>query len=211
MEDLSFETTTISLDHEPPARSNRRSDQRHLTLLRVGALTIADRRELCLIKNISSGGMSIRAYCALAVGMPVVIELKSGMSVPGTVAWTDDDTAGVEFDQPVDVVDVLSSADAGPKPRMPRIEIDCYATVRDGASLHRLRVCDVSQGGVKLAGELSADCAMDLAVTLPGLPPQAASLRWRSEGHVGLTFNRLLALPELVAWLRSIREQSRAA
>jgi hypothetical protein len=155
--------------------------------------------------------MSIRAYCALAVGMPVVIELKSGMSVPGTVAWTDDDTAGVEFDRPVDVLDVLSSADAGPKPRMPRIEIDCYATVRDGASLHRLRVCDVSQGGVKLAGELSADCAMDLAVTLPGLPPQAASLRWRTEGHVGLTFNRLLALPELVAWLRSIREQSRAA
>ena len=211
MEDLSFETTTISLDHGPPVQPNRRSDQRHLTLFRVGALTIDGRRELCLIKNISSGGMSIRPYCALATGTPVVIELKSGMSVPGTVAWIDDGTAGVEFDEPVDVIDVLSAADDGPRPRMPRIEIDCYATVRDGASIHRFRVCDISQGGVKLVGALSADSAADLAVTLPGLAPQAASLRWSSDGHVGLTFNRLLALPELVDWLRAIREQSRAA
>lgn len=211
MDDLPFETTTISLDRAPPARPDRRGDERHLTLFRVGALTIEGRRELCLIKNISSGGMSIRPYCALATGTAVVIELKTGMSVPGTVAWTEDGTAGVEFHQPVDVIDVLSAADDGPRPRMPRIEIDCYATVRDGASVHRLRVCDISQGGVKLAGALSADSACDLTLTLPGLAPLAASLRWSSDGHVGVTFNRLLALPELVAWLRSIRDEARAA
>ena len=94
---------------------------------------------------------------------------------------------------------------------MPRVQIDCYATVRDGAVIHRLRVCDVSQGGVKLQGEAVLDPSSDLAVTLPGLPTQPAALRWTGGGYIGLTFNTLLALPELVEWLRSIRDESKAA
>lgn len=211
MEELPLETTAISLDSEPPAPGDRRDDQRHLTLLRVGAMTVEGRRELCLIKNISSGGMLIRPYCALAEGTALVIELKSGMAVPGTVAWTEDGNAGVEFAQPVDVLDLLAPADSAPRPRMPRVQIDCYATVRDGATVHRLRVCDVSQGGLKLAGDVRLDRSADLAVTLPGFPTQAATVRWSGNGFIGVTFNRLLALPELVEWLRSIRGESRAA
>jgi hypothetical protein len=50
-----------------------------------------------------------------------------------------------------------------------------------------------------------------LSVSLPGLPPQPASLRWRADGHIGISFNRLIPLAELVAWLRGVREQLRAA
>lgn len=211
MEDLSLETTSISLGDEPPSRSDRRDGKRHLTLLRVGAMTIGGRRELCLIKNISSGGMQIRPYCALTEGAPLIIELKTGMAVPGKVSWVDDSSAGIEFDEPVDVLDVLAPSDSGPRPRMPRVQIDCYATVRDGADVYRLRVCDVSQGGVKLQGKAPLDPSSDLAVTLPGLPAQAAALRWTSEEHIGLTFNKLMALPVLVEWLRSVRDESKAA
>lgn len=205
MQNLPLETTSISLDDAAPAKPERRDGKRHLTLLRVGAITIEGRRELCLIKNISSGGMSIRPYCALATGTRVVIELKTGMSVPGLVAWADGATAGIEFDRPVDVLDILAATHDRPKPRMPRIEIDCLAMVRDGAAVHRLRVCDISQGGVKLAGEPSIDSASDLSVTLPGMATLPAALRWSGQGHVGLTFNRLLALSELIAWLRAMR------
>jgi hypothetical protein len=211
MEDLSLETTSISLDDEPPSPSDRRDDKRHLTLFRVGAMTIDGRRELCLIKNISAGGMQIRPYCALSQGAHLIIELKTGMAVPGRVSWIEGASAGIEFDEPVDVLDVLAPADSGPRPRMPRVQIDCYATVRDGADVHRLRVCDISQGGVKLQGDVTPDPSSDLAVTLPGLPAQAAALRWTGEGYIGLTFNKLLALPELVEWLRAIRDESKAA
>ncbi|WP_206367510.1 PilZ domain-containing protein [Sphingomonas sp. HDW15A] len=211
MEDLSLETTSISLDDEAPSPSDRRDGKRHLTLFRVGAMTIEGRRELCLIKNISAGGMQIRPYCTLCEGAPLIIELKTGMAVPGKVSWIEGSSAGIEFDRPVDVLDVLAPSDSGPRPRMPRVQIDCYATVRDGANIHRLRVCDVSQGGVKLQGNVSLDPSSDLAVTLPGLPAQAAALRWSSEGYIGLTFNKLLALPDLVEWLRAIRDESKAA
>ena len=206
MHNLPLETTAISLDEAPPPQAaERRDGKRHLTLFRVGAISVEGRRELCLIKNISAGGMSIRPYCPVPVGTRVVIELKTGMSVPGTVAWSDNGSAGVEFDAPVDVIDVLAPTGDGAKPRMPRIQIDCFAALRDGARVHRLRVCDISQGGVKLDGEVALDNPNDLTVTLPGLAPQRAALRWSGGGNTGLTFNRLLALPELVDWLRAMR------
>lgn len=205
------DTTAYSLSSKAPLPSDRREGERHLTLFRVGAMTVNGRRELCLIKNISEGGMLIRPYCDLVEGTTLTIELKSGYSVAGTVAWLREDSVGVEFASPVDVVEILSNTQQGPRPRMPRIEVDCFATVRDGSQVHRMRVHDVSQGGVKLESALILDAGADLVVSLPGLDAQSAAVRWSEHGYLGVTFNRLLPLTELVDWLRATREQLRAA
>jgi len=205
------ETTLYSLSEAAPQPRERRDGERHLTLFRVGSITIGDRRELCLIKNISAGGMMIRAYCPIAQGTPLSVELKSGQPVTGKVSWVRDQNIGVAFDAPVDVIEILSASADGPRPRMPRVEVDCIATVRDGANVHRLRACDISQGGLKLAGEPPLEHGCDLSVTLPGLEPQPAALRWRQDGHLGIGFNRLIPLAELVDWLQGARDQLRAA
>lgn len=77
----SVDTTAYSLSSQAPAPSNRRQDERHLTLFRVGAMTVDGRRELCLIKNISEGGMKIRPFCELTEGTALTIELKTGFVV----------------------------------------------------------------------------------------------------------------------------------
>lgn len=205
------ETTAYSLSRKAPAPSDRRDGTRHLTLFRVGAMTVGGRRELCLIKNISEGGMMIRPYCDLTEGTELTIELKTGFLVICKVAWLREGSVGVEFEQPVDIVEILSSSSDGPRPRMPRIEVDCLATVRDGGEVHRMRVHDVSQGGVKLESSRIIGHGADLVVTLPGLDPQAAAVRWNEDGYLGVTFNRLLPLAELVDWLRATRDQLRAA
>jgi hypothetical protein len=174
-------------------------------------MTLDGRRELCLIKNISEGGMMIRPYCDLAEGTALTIELKTGFSVNCTVTWLREGSVGVEFASPVDLVEILSSADQGPRPRMPRIEVDCLAVVRDGGVTHRMRVHDVSQGGVKLESKVSLADGAALVVSLPGLDAQPGAVRWNEGGYVGVTFNRLLPLTDLVTWLRATREQLRAA
>jgi hypothetical protein len=204
------ETTLYSLSDAPPAPGDRRDGERHLTLYRVGSITIGDRRELCLIKNISAGGMMIRAYCPIAEETALSIELKCGQTVSGHVSWTRDDNVGVTFDAPIDVIDILSASADGPRPRMPRIAVDAFATVRDGANVYRLAVCDISQGGIKLAGDVILEPCCDLAISLPGLATMAAALRWQADGQLGVSFNRLIPLPELVSWLQSAREQLRA-
>jgi hypothetical protein len=205
------DTTAYSLSRKAPAPSDRREGTRHLTLFRVGAMTIDGRRELCLIKNISEGGMMIRPYCEMNEGTALTIELKTGYLVTCKVSWLREGAVGVEFDSPVDIVEILSSSTEGPRPRMPRIEVDCFATVRDGGEIHRMRVHDVSQGGVKLESSRIIGKGADLVVSLPGLDPQPAAVRWSEEGYLGVTFNRLLPLADLVGWLRATRDQLRAA
>lgn len=205
MEEQPVETTLYSLSEATPAPDDRREGERHLTLFRVGSITVDDRRELCLIKNISAGGMMIRAYCTIPLGQKLAVELKSGQPISGTVSWVREHNLGVTFDRSIDVIEILSASMDGPRPRMPRIEVQSHATIRDGAATYRMRVCDVSQGGVKLETETILPRSTDVLVSLPGLPKQLGVVRWVEDGYCGITFNGLISLPLLVNWLQEQR------
>jgi hypothetical protein len=211
VEEQPVETTLYSLSENPPLPSERREGERHLTLFRVGSVTIGDRRELCLIKNISAGGMLIRAYSVLEPGARIAVELKRGEQIPGTISWVKDSSAGIAFDRQVDVVGLLAASDDGPRPRMPRVEVCCIASVRHGSQVYGMRAHDISQGGLKVESGRELAIGSDVVVTLPGLAPQQGVVRWKEKGCYGITFNRLLALSELVGWLHEQRELLRAA
>ena len=211
MESVPAETTLYSLADAPPAPSDRRDAERHMTLYRVGSLSIGDRRELCLIKNISAGGMMVRSYCPIPEGTAIAVELKCGQPITGIASWYREPNVGIAFDQPIDVIEILSTSMQGPRPRMPRIEVSCFATLREGASTYRMRACDISQGGLKLIGETVIPVASEIVVSLPGLEPQRGVVRWNEGGQIGITFNRLLPLSDLVGWLQAQRDGIRAA
>ena len=203
MEELPIQTTVYSISADPPSESNRRTDERHLTLFRVGAMLVGDRRELCLVKNISGGGALIRAYSALEPGTRVDVELKERQPVPGMVTWVKGSDAGITFDSPVDVVDLLKATSDGPRPRMPRVEVSCVGFVREGAILHRSLINNISQGGVSVEAANPLTVGGDVTVSLPGLPPQGAVVRWKDGQRYGITFNTVLALAALVEWLNA--------
>lgn len=210
MEEQPVETTLYSLSEAVPTPGDRREGERHLTIYRVGSITISDRRELCLIKNISAGGMMIRAYSTVALGQKLSVELKTGQPIHGAVSWVRDHNLGVSFDRSIDVIEILSASMEGPRPRMPRIEVKCHVTVREASSSYRMRACDVSQGGVKLETETILPRTASVVVSLPGLPPQPGVVRWVEDGFVGITFNSLISLPLLVNWLQEQRGEMRA-
>ena len=108
MQEQPVETTLYSLAPVAPSRPERRSSERFLSLLRVGAMLVDGRRGLCLIRNISAGGMMIRAYSPISVGTPLEIELKQGDPVSGVVQWVEDGLTGVTFDAPIDVLSLLA-------------------------------------------------------------------------------------------------------
>lgn len=211
MEEEPVETTLYSLSDNPPAPVDRRDDERHLTLFRVGSIVVGDRRELCLIKNISAGGMMIRAYCALEPNSRVSVELKRGEQIQGKVNWLREGSAGIEFDERVDVVELLATSMDGPRPRMPRVEVRCIASVRHGSQVYGMRAHDISQGGLKVESTRDLAIGTDVLVTLPGLRSQQGVIRWKDGRCYGITFQHLLALTELVEWLQQQRELLRAA
>lgn len=209
MEEQAVETTTYSLATSCPTQPDRRGDDRFLSLLRVGAIMVGEKRELCLIRNISAGGMMVRAYSAIPVGTEITVELKQGDPVRGVVKWVDGNLTGVAFDAPIDVVLLLAPPGDGPRPRLPRIEVDCTAWVREDGDVIRTRVVNVSQGGICVEARSPLTVGADVVVTLPGLTPAAGVVKWSGDGGYGISFNRALILSQLVEWLQEQQKEQR--
>jgi hypothetical protein len=186
------------------ARHDRRRDVRHLTIYRVGTIVIGDRRELCLVRNISAGGLMAIVYTPFAAGDRVSVELKTNHQIAGTVNWTRDSTIGVAFDEKIDVADLLSNAAMhgnGWRPRMPRVPVDRLATLRAGARTYWVSTRDISQGGVKVEADQALEIGGETIVTLENFRPIPGVVRWRKDNVVGISFNQVIPFHELGRWL----------
>jgi hypothetical protein len=201
------EETIFSLSKRPPqpVPSERRGSARHLTILRVGALIGATGRELCLIRNISAGGLMAHVYSHHSPGETVSVEFKTNQQVAGKVIWADESNIGIQFDSPIDVAEMLSAQavlDNGWRPRLPRIEVDRLATLRCGARLYGINTRDISQGGVKVETDEPLEVGREIVLTLDGFRALHGVVRWCTGGMAGIAFNQLIPFAELMAWLR---------
>jgi hypothetical protein len=204
--------TTFSFSEEAPARPDRRGDPRHLTILRVGALIGAHGRELCLIRNISAGGLMAHVYSPHKEGDPVAVELRNNIQIAGHILWVDDSNVGVSFNAPIDVEEMLAdqaALDNGWKPRPPRVEVDRLATLRVGARVYGVNTRDISQGGVKIETDQPIEAGTAVVLDLDHFRPVHGVVRWCAAGFAGIAFNQVIPFQELIAWLKPVRPESR--
>lgn len=193
------------LMEQTPA-DDRRAGKRHIAVFRVGKLVSSFGQEFCLVRNISAGGLMANIYSTHSVGEAVAFELKAGAVVNGRIVWSRENRIGVAFDEPIDVDAVLASpqGESEVQARLPRIELHRPARLRKGARYHRVEVCDISQGGVKVAIEDELNVGDAVVLSLEGLPPQAGTVRWVGDGRAGISFNTAIPFGQIAAWTTSL-------
>jgi hypothetical protein len=200
-----IEETSFSFSEQIPAPPERRRQERHIRILRVGVLFFDGRRELCLIRNISSGGLMAHVYSAVTPDEPVTVELKTNQQVRGRIAWASGSDAGIAFDAPVDIVELLANPPVlnnGWRPRSPRVEVERAATLRCGARTRWVKTRDISQSGIKLEVDQPLEIGSDVVLTLEHLGAIAGVVRWQDEAVCGIEFNQLIPFGELIEWLQ---------
>ncbi|UIJ44981.1 PilZ domain-containing protein [Sphingomonas cannabina] len=193
----------IAVDGHGASAPERRGDRRHVTVLRVAKVVRTHGDELCVIRNISSGGVMAHFYSPARVGEEVVIEFKSGRKLSGIVRWTRGEVAGVEFDEKLEIVRFLAGEDdvAGQfEPRAPRLGVGLPAMMRSGVRVYPVQVCDISQGGLKFRALPTTEQGQKLVFRVAGLPPLTGIVRWRDEEHAGVAFEMPLPLETLAKW-----------
>jgi len=201
--DAAFESTMVSLSTAVPRPVERRSDERVSGMLRDGKLIdAAGGQQLVKIKNLSAGGLAAIAGHVPEVGAAVQVEL-SLQKIPASVVWPRDDLVGVKFDQDVDLGELLAGRKPrhGFRPRPPRLDIACKASVRVGKLYYSVDVHDISLGGMKVEPIEEYCVGKKVIIVVESLRPIKGEVRWYSERRAGIVFDKPLDFDELAEWV----------
>ncbi|CAN5514983.1 hypothetical protein BH09PSE4_BH09PSE4_01560 [soil metagenome] len=187
-------------------QSDRRQGGRYISILRVAKLRQAGGDELCVVRNISEGGLMVHTYSEVRVGMKAAVEFKDGHVLSGCVRWVRDALAGIQFEEPIDVTRLLAATDEdGRKPRGPRLGVEIPALMRLGTVYKSVVLCDISQGGAKVPTVMPIALGTKLVLSIRGLPPIAGSIRWQSEERTGIAFDVPIPFETLASGGQRIR------
>src|SRR5205085_9930205 len=137
---------------------------------------------------------------APAVGDQVNIELSS-QRIPASVVWIRESLAGLKFDQNVDLGELLAGRKPrhGFRPRPPRLQIPCKASVRVGKTYYTVDVHDISHGGIKVEPIAEYCVGNKLQVVVESLRPLKGAVRWYSHRPAGIAVEAPPDLDELSA------------
>lgn len=186
----------------PEARIDTRDDERQ-SVYRPVVIQSSHGAGLCLARSISPKGLKAKTCMDVNVDDRVSVYFSTDLVVPGWVAWSDGEMIGIEFEQPIDVHEVLSLFTQRPARgranRLPHLPIHCAAALTLNGRSAIIEVRDISQRGVQIAASfLQPGDQVELHVD--GLERRQAVVQWIHTGIAGLSFVTPLAFDELAHW-----------
>lgn len=188
-----------------PPEADRRTGARYVTVMKVGRAIIGERDQLCLIRNFSTGGLKIDVPRELETNTPITIELRSDRVMHGTVRWAREHDAGIQIEGEVPAEHLLDnkppSALLRIRPRAPRFQR--WAPVQimyEGEEVYGTLV-DISLQGACIETHPVGRKDDRVVLTIAGLPPRSAFIRWADHGRMGFHFERPWPFIDLANWL----------
>ena len=201
--EIEFGSTMVSLSTAVPRPVELAGDQRGSGMLRVAKLSDgAGMQQLIKVKSLSAGGLMAIVSSVPEVGHQVDVELSS-QKIPASVVWTRDDVVGLKFDQNLDLGELLAGRKPrhGFRPRPPRLEIACKASVRVGKLYYSVDVHDISLEGMKVEPIEEYCVGKKVIVVVESLRPIKGEVRWYKDRRAGIIFDKPLNFDELSEWV----------
>ena len=200
--DSAFESTTFTLSTAVPRPPERRTDERLTPMLRIAKLSSAFGEQLIRVRNVSAGGLMADIGEAPEIGSPVWVEMSS-QKIPASIVWIREGTVGVKFEQNLDIGELLAGRKArhGFRPRPPRLDVECKASVRLGKTYYTVDVQDISLGGIKVAPIQEYCVGKKVVVMVESFRPIKGEVRWFSDRVAGIVFTQPLGFEELAEWV----------
>ncbi len=204
---ITAEGAVPATDAPSPPAEERRGSERYVTVLKVGRAVVDGHDQLCLVRNMSRDGAKLDLYHEVHENQKITIELRSDKVVTGTVRWVGDHAAGIEFDEPVDVGDMLQGRPTRSVlrklPRAPRFPASALVEVQHDNGTITGDMVNISLHGLCLRTEEKARVEDRVVARVEGLPARSSTVRWIRDGMIGLHFEMPMAFSDLARWLET--------
>jgi len=171
---------------------------RFTLLIRAAKLTSADAEFLCVVRDASETGVSVRLFHPLPPDVELTLEMPNGDRHLLERVWEDDDKAGFRFRQPVELARIIEARSPFPKrPLRVRLDLPCQLVL--GERRVRATIANLSQQGALVHTQEHLSLIQRIRIEAEGLPEIAARVRWRRNEHYGLSFEDTFQFAELAA------------
>ena len=188
------------------ASADQRAAPRFTLLIRAAKLVTREGEFLCVIRDASESGISMRIFHPLPRCDGMILELQNGDRYGVELVWQEEDRAGFRFNIEADINRIIESPSRFAK-RPVRLNIGAAAEIEAMGRAEHAVFQDISQQGAKLA--CSRSFAIDERVKLraDGMPEIFAKIRWRREGTCGLVFEETFQYGELARIARRLQRR----
>lgn len=192
--------STTELHHEPLATgAELRAAPRFTLLIRAAKLVSAQGEFVCVIRDVSETGVSVRLFHALPGCNQFALHMPAGTAYEITNVWERGNEAGFCFDQSLDVQQMISESGEYPK-RGLRLGLCFPIAVMTPTHRFEAVVENLSQQGARIACEGLLAIDQTLRIEMPGADGAnrevRAKVRWRRGSHYGMVFDDTFALGE---------------
>lgn len=184
----------LAPDSASLSNAELRASPRFTLLIRAARLVAAEGEFVCVIRDVSDTGVSVRMFHALPKGNPIELHMPGGESYEMRRRWERGNEAGFEFADSVDVSRMISESSAYPK-RGLRLGVVFPIKINTLTQSCEAIVENLSQQGARF--ECDEMFAIDQTLRLSsegGLKEVRAKVRWRRDNHYGVVFDDTLTL-----------------
>lgn len=191
------------LKRAPVEPAERRRDLRRAIVQEIAKLVTDGREELCTIRDVSPGGLKAEVYRSVPEGTRVKVELRTGRTLAGKVAWARQGHIGIQFDEHVPISAILTHCSFDARIgtlRPPRVACDLRGTLRIDFQDVAVRVENISQGGLKVISDEAVRPGGRCQIEVERLSMRAATVCWWHNGEGGLLLSKPLSFEEFAAW-----------
>jgi len=189
---------------KPADATDRRLQERHTLVLRVGLLENEGNASFCLLKNISSKGVQVKLYASVREGTNVCLRVGDDDALEGRVAWVRDGNAGITFAKCLDpdtLLRVRQIVSPDRRRASPRVRTSARATLRTGGRTYAADLCDISTSGAKIRTRRPIESEGMAILVLRNMPGLRAYVRWTDGLDAGLVFESAIPIQIIAGWL----------
>jgi len=174
-----------------------RAAPRFTLLIRAAKLVSAQGEFVCVIRDVSETGVSVRLFHTLPSCPSFALHMPAGAAYEITPVWQRDNEAGFSFDDSVEVEKLVNESTEYPK-RGLRLALCFPVKINMLAGSFEAVVENLSQQGARLTCDKLLAIDQTVRLEMPGIDGKQrevrAKVRWRRDHQYGVVFDDTFTL-----------------